>query len=151
MRKYTILGMVVLFTAWSARSALAHEPLFMMSHEVPGKGASDWHVAIHGERGEDEDETEFEVECTRGITRDLALKVGVPLVRREERRAGFMKSSTGLGDPSVRVKWRFWDRDVLGAKYALAAMLESTIPVGKGGVRLGHDQPSIVAGVISDN
>lgn len=131
----------------AAAAAVAHEPLFMMSHEAPGKGASDLHVALHGERGETEDETEFELEFTRGLTRNLAVKVGVPLVRREQRSAAGIAGDTGIGDPTVRAKWRFWDRDVLGAKYAVAAMLQSTVPVGDGSGRLGRDRPAVTAGL----
>ena len=136
MRKYTILGMVVLFTAWSARSARAHEPLFMMSHEAPGKGASDWHVAIHGERGEDEDETEFEVEYTRGITRDLAFKVGVPLVRREERSEPYRDSrrlQTLRG-------WRHEQANKIFPASAGACGADGVRASGGAHIAVGHDQ-----------
>lgn len=119
----------------------------MMSHEAPGKGASDLHVAVHGERGNTEDETEFELEYTRGLTRNVALKVGASLVRIEEMSNTGFAGHSGIGDPAVLVKWRFWDRDALGAKYAIAAMLQSTVPVGDGPGRLGHDRPTMTAGL----
>ena len=142
-----LTGIAALLAAVNTGTALAHEPLFMMSHEAPGKGASDLHLAIHGERGEHEDETEFELEYTRGLTRNLALKISAPLVRQEERVADLIEGSTGVGDPTIRAKWRFWDRDVLAAKYAVAAMVQSTIPVGDGSGRLGSERPVILAGL----
>ena len=147
MRNFLFAGILGLWAPWNAGAAWAHEPLFMMSHEAPGKGASDVHVAIQSDRGEEEDETEFELEYTRGLTRNLAVKVGVPLVREEERIGGLIEGTTGLGDPRVLLKWRFWDRDVLGAKYAVAAMVQSTLPIGEGGGRLGHDRPVILTGL----
>ena len=132
-------ALACLFLCVTAGASGAHEPLFMMSHEAPGKGASDVHVAVHGEWGETEDETEFELEYTRGLTRNLALRVGVPLVR--------IGGDNGIGDPTVLAKWRFWDHDVLGAKYAVAVMLQSTVPVGDGSGRLGHDRPALSAGL----
>ena len=143
--RFAVVAMLSM--ALSTSKASAHEPLFMMSHEAPGKGASDVHLAVHGERGENEDETEFELEYTRGLTRNVALKISTALVRREERVLDLIEGSTGIGDPSIRMKWRFWDRDVLAAKYAVAAMIQSTIPVGEGGGRLGSERPAILAGL----
>lgn len=148
MKMGTLLMLAALAAGASgARPAAAHEPLFMMSHEAPGKGASDFHLTVHGERVEVEDETELELEYTRGLTRDLAVKVGLPLARHEEWEAGRLRSAQGLADPSVRVKWRLWDRDLLGAKYAVAAMVESTVPVGDGSGRVGSRRPAVTAGL----
>ena len=147
MNRRIFHGAACLWIVCSSGTASGHEPLFMMSHEAPGKGASDVHLAIHGERTPARDETEFELEYTRGLTRNLAVKVGIPLVREEERIADVFKGDTGVGDPSVRIKWRFWDRDVLGAKYAVALMVHSTIPVGEGPARRGHERPSILWGL----
>lgn len=123
---------------------LAHEPLFMASHEAPGKGAFDMHLEITAEGTEDgEDEAEYEIEGTWGLTRDLAVQVALPFV--VESGGGGSISASGFGDPSVNIKWRFWDHDVLGAKYALAAFLNSTVPVGE--EEFGRDRPSFLAGL----
>ncbi len=50
MRKFFFLCAILFATLSHVCSALAHEPLFMMSPEAPGKGASDWHFALHRER-----------------------------------------------------------------------------------------------------
>lgn len=128
-----ILPGLLLFGGASA--PLAHEPLFMASHEAPGKGAFDAHLEVTGDRTDREDETEYELEATWGLTRDFAVRVGLP----------FVAEQSGSGDPSVGVKWRFWDRDVLAGKYAAAAFLRSTVPLGEEGI--GRDRPSFLAGL----
>lgn len=139
----SIATFAAFWLAWSPQAGQAHEPLFMMSHEAPGKGAADLHLAIHGERGETEDETEFELEYTRGLTRNLAVKAGLPFVREERLVDEFIEGESGLGDPRIRLKWRFWDRDLLGSKYALAALAQTSVPVGE----RGRDRPSLLFGL----
>lgn len=125
----------------------AHEPLFMISPEAPGKGAFDMHTEITHERQGDEREFELEQEFTYGLTRDLAVGFTVPFVREEAITPGGQTTENGLGDPTLRFKWRFWDKDLPGAKYAVAAMMQSTLPIGEGNGRLGRDKPSLAAGL----
>lgn len=140
-----LLG-ALLFLFAVPSGVLAHEPLFMASHEAPGKGAFDLHLEVTGTQTDDEDETEYEVEATWGLTRDVAVRVGLPFVTLSgSDETGSSPSPSGFGDPTVRLKWRFWDRDVLGGKYAVAAILDSTIPVGDEGI--GRDRPSLLAGI----
>lgn len=124
--------------------AAAHEPLFMLSHEAPGKGAFDVHTEVQLERQGDKREFELEQEFTYGLTRDMAIKLSVPFVREEATTAEGQEEENGLGDPAVRLKWRFWDKDLPGVKYAVAGVLESTIPTGG---KLGRDKPSLLAGL----
>ncbi len=123
---------IVLAALIGSGGTLAHEPLFMASHEAPGKGAFDMHLEVTSEQGE----TEYELQATWGFTRDVAVRVGVP----------FLAQASGFADPRVAVKWRFWDRDVLGGKYAVAALLETTLPLGEQGI--GRDRPSVLVGVV---
>ncbi|MEW6682535.1 MAG: transporter [Nitrospirota bacterium] len=127
--------------------ALAHEPIFMISHEAPGKGAFDVHTAFQHERRGAERGLEVEQEFTYGVTRDLAVRLSIPYVRQEMTTNQGQVDESGLGDPRVRLKWRFWDKDLPGVKYAVAGVLESTIPLGTGDARLGRDQPSLLAGL----
>lgn len=139
----TLLLMGLVYTV----SAEAHEPIFMISHEAPGKGAFDIHTEMTHERQGDEREFELEQEFTYGLTRDLAVGLTIPFVREEVSTPQRQKVENGLGDPTVRFKWRFWDKDLPGAKYAVAAVIQSTIPVGDGDGRLGRDKPSLLAGL----
>ncbi|HEX9756608.1 MAG TPA: transporter [Nitrospiria bacterium] len=128
-------------------TSYAHEPIFMISHEAPGKGAFDLHTEMTHERQGDEREFEIEQEFTYGLTRDLAVGLSMPFVREEEMTSTGQDVENGLGDPTVRLKWRFWDKDLPGVKYAIATVIQSTLPVGEGDGRLGRDQPSILGGL----
>ncbi|MFQ5781148.1 MAG: hypothetical protein ACE5HN_10250 [Nitrospiria bacterium] len=150
MRRYHLLLMFVSVT-WAGVTypipSLAHEPIFMISHEAPGKGAFDIHTEVTHERQGDERELEVEEEFTYGLTRDLAIGLSVPFVREEEITPQGQDAENGLGDPRMRLKWRFWDKDLPGVKYAVAAVIQSTIPVGDGDGRLGRDRPSLLTGL----
>lgn len=127
--------------------ARAHEPIFMISHEAPGKGAFDIHTEVTHERQGDVRGLEVEQEFTYGLTRDLAVGFSIPFVREEEAASTGQEVENGLSDPAVRIKWRFWDKDLPRVKYGVAAVIQSTIPVGQEGGRLGRDKPSLLAGL----
>ncbi|MFQ5589200.1 MAG: hypothetical protein ACE5F7_10210 [Nitrospiria bacterium] len=132
------IGLVGTAPSW------AHEPIFMVSPEAPGKGAFDIHTGVTHERQGDERGLELEQEFTYGLTRDLAFKFSVPFVRDEEITPLGQDTKNGLGDPRIRIKWRFWDRDLPGVKYSVAGVLQSTLPVGG---EMGRDKPSILTGL----
>ena len=125
----------------------AHEPIFMISPEAPGKGAFDVHTALVHKRQGDKRELELEQEFTYGLTRDLAVQLSVPFVRDEEIKAQQQDVDNGLGDPRVRLKWRFWEKALPGVRYSVASVLQSTLPVGDGEGRLGRDKPSLLGGL----
>ena len=124
----------------------AHEPIFMISPEAPGKGALDVHTAFEHRRQGDKRGLELEQEFTYGLTRDLAVQLSVPFVRDEEIKAQQQDIDNGLGDPRVRLKWRFWEKALPGVRYSVASVLQSTLPVGNGEGRLGRDKPSLLGG-----
>lgn len=140
--------LIALFT-WSLlpNLSLAHEPIFMVSPEAPGKGAFDLHTSIESVKRGNEREFELEQEITYGISRDLAVKFSVPFVRQEMITSLEQNEKNGLGDPAITLKWRFWDRDLPRVKYSTSAILQSTIPVGRGDGRLGRDKPDILTGL----
>lgn len=124
---------------------MAHSPLFMLAPEAPGKGAFDLHTSItHGRQG-DNRSTELEQEFTYGVTRDFAAGFSVPLVRDEQAAAGGTQTTdTGIDNPHFFGQWRFWDKDVLGAKYSAAMRLAATIPVGD--KIIAREKPDFMAG-----
>ena len=119
----------------------------MVSPEAPGKGAFDLHTSIQSSKQGNERGFELEQEFTYGLTRDLAIKFSVPFVREEGISSQGQNVENGLGDPSIMFKWRFWDKDLPGVKYSTSAILQSTIPVGRGDGRLGRDKPDILSGL----
>lgn len=60
----------------------SHEPLFMMSHEAPGKGAFDVHAGFHQEKQGDGTEREIQIvasaEKAKDVPMALALKEAKP-------------------------------------------------------------------------
>ncbi len=141
------LAMAVLCGAFWPSATAAHEPIFMMSHEAPGKGAFDVHTEVRHERQGDEREFELEQEFSYGLTRDLAFRLTVPFMRKEVETPQGQDDDNGLADPKLLLKWRFWDKDLPGVKYAVAGALESSIPTGEGDGRLGRDKPSLLGGL----
>ena len=144
--KWSLKAGVIFWFLFSGAS-LAHEPIFMMSHEAPGKGAFDIHTAIRHEEQGSTREFELEQELTYGLTRNVALGLSIPYIREETITSEGQEVEGGLGDPAIRMKWRFWDKDLPGVKYAIAGMLQSTIPIGDGNGRRGRDKPSVLTGL----
>ncbi|MDA2926073.1 hypothetical protein MYX78_02375 [Acidobacteria bacterium AH-259-G07] len=138
-----LVGLTIVFPPLQSFS-YAHEPLFMMSHEAPGKGAFDLHAAFHHERHGDETEREFASEFTLGFTRDVALQMSFPYASISEDAPSGLTSKSSFSDPSARIKWRFWDKDLLGKKYAAAFAFQSTIPTGS---ETGRKKPVFLTGL----
>ena len=135
----------MLFFVLSGSAAVAHAPVFMMAPEVPGKSAFDLHTVITHSRQGDNRHTELEQEFTYGITRNLAVGASVPVAREEQTEAGGGQSaSTGIDNPHFFGQWRFWDRDVLGAKYSAALRLAAILPIGDKSV--ARKKPDFMAG-----
>lgn len=142
MTRRLFLGM--LWIAVSTWPLFAHEPLFMMSHEAPGKGAFDIHIAFHQEEHGDETEMEFEGEFTMGFTRNVALKLSFPYASISEDTSSGHTTKRSFGDPKALFKWRFWDKDLLATKYAAAFAFQSTIPTGS---ETGRKRPVFLTGL----
>lgn len=142
LRKHLLVW--ILWGLLPIRALSAHEPLFMMSHEAPGKGAFDIHAAFHQERQGDETEREFEGELTVGLTRDIALKFSFPYASISDDAPSGDVTKSSFGDPKVRIKWRFWDKDLLGKKYAAAFAFQSSIPTGS---ETGRKSPLFLTGL----
>lgn len=128
---------ILFYILFISKFGLAHEPLFMMSHDAPGRGAFDMHTSL--EKNSLEDELELETEFGWGITRDIAIKFKIPVVFFSEKSKSDIKA--GFSDPVLSFKWRFWDKDSLGQKFAIAWAFKGNIPIGSNnGVRLGNNK-----------
>ena len=100
----------------------------------------------------------FPTEIIYGVTPDLAVTARIPVVYRTfEKTTGGVKDkdrSSGIGDVTIRSKYRFWRRDTLGVQQAAAVVLgikfptgddEAELPLGTGstdflfGLTTGHE------------
>ncbi len=126
--------------------AFAHAPIFMMAPEAPGKGAFDLHTNIEHNKQGGKRRTRVEQEFTFGLSRDFSLGFAIPLERQEYTAQGAQQTSvTGVDNPKFFGQWRFWDKDVLGAKYSSALRLSATAPVGD--KNIARDKSSFLAGL----
>ncbi len=85
------------------------------------------------------------MEFTYGVTRDFAIGLEVPYARVESFGQGERQATVdGIENPELFLQWRFWDRDVLGAKYSSALRLAGAAPVG--GESVARNEPTYMAG-----
>lgn len=116
-------------------AAHAHEPIFGLGPHTIYKGGIGIEAEFEGEEasGAGEEETEFVLhnEIIYGVTADLAVTLAVPyVIERTTESGGVEKSSSGLGDVSLRGKYRFWRRDAPGVQDAAALILGVKLPTG---------------------
>ena len=116
-------------------SAFAHEPIFGLGPHVIYKGGVGIEVEIDGERSSGNQKTERELaidtEIIYGITSDLAATLVIPgILDKVEKTETEDQSSSGFGDLSLRLKYRFWRRDSPGAQDSAAIILGGKFPTG---------------------
>lgn len=113
----------------------AHEPIFGLGPHTIFKGGVGIEMEIEGEKasGSDEEEKEYVLfnEIIYGITADLAITFTVPYVlnRKQDDGKGEERSS-GIGDLSLRTKYRFWRSDSPGMQDAAAVIAGVKLPTG---------------------
>ncbi len=113
----------------------AHEPIFGLGPHTIYKGGVGIEAEFEGEEasggGEEEKEYVLHNEIIYGVTADFSVTLAVPYVIEHERKAGGVEdSSSGLGDLSLRGKYRFWRRDAPGVQDAAAFILGVKFPTG---------------------
>ena len=116
-------------------SAFAHEPIFGLGPHVIYKGGVGVEVEIDGERSSGNLKTERELavdtEIIYGITSDLAVTLVIPGILDKVRITETEdQSSSGFGDLSIRLKYRFWRRDSPGIQDSAAIILGGKFPTG---------------------
>lgn len=115
--------------------ACAHEPIFGLGPHTIYKGGVGIEVEFEGEEssgaGEDEKEYVLHNEIIYGVKADFSVTLAVPyIIEREAKAGGIENSSSGLGDVSLRGKYRFWRRDAPGVQDAAALILGIKVPSG---------------------
>ncbi len=114
--------LAALLVVWTVSPVLAHEPLFGVGpHTIYQNG-----LGLEMELEVEDEEVSVHNEAIYGVTPDLAVTLVAPWVRKEEGN----RSISGLGDISLRGKWRFFRRDGAGRQDALALVFGAKFPTG---------------------
>lgn len=123
MNRYAVAGVLgLLLTGWFPLLGQAHEPLFGLGpHTIYRKG-----LGLEAELEVEDDGIGIHNEAIYGVTPDLAVTLVAPWVRREEGGS----TASGLGDLTLRGKWRFFRRDFPGGQDALALHFGIKFPTG---------------------
>ncbi len=118
-----------------AINSYAHEPIFGLGPHVIYKGGTGIEVEFEGERasgaGETENQYSLHSEIMYGLTPDLALTLAIPYILKKkiESERG-EKTSSGVGDISLRLKYRFWRHDSPGIQDSAAVITGIKLPTG---------------------
>lgn len=80
---------------------------------------------------EDLADLRLETQLTYGLSGDLAVQAKIPVVQRWWDDGGSGESDLGLGDPSLALRWRFWQDDSTAVNTQRAALIVGTeLPSG---------------------
>lgn len=113
----------------------AHEPLFGFGPHTIYLGGLGVEIEFEREGASSSKEKERDLilhqEIIYGLTEDLALTLALPFILNRKLDAnGIGTSSSGIGDTSLRVKYRFWRRDRLGVQDSAAFIVSIKFPSG---------------------
>ena len=125
---------------------MAHEPIFGLGPHVIYKGGLGIEVEYEQEKASDHNEKEknrgLTTEMIYGITANLAATIAVPYsFHKEVSDPGSRLVSSGLGDVSMRLKYRFWRHDLPGIQDSAAIIAGVKLPTGD-----SHDTPRMGSG-----
>ncbi len=129
---WIMLGFIISMTF---NSVFAHEPIFGLGPHTIYKGGFGLEMEFERESASNSNEKEKNLvlhnEIIYGLTEDLAITLALPYVLDHKLDAeSIEKSSSGLSDISLRVKYRFWRRDRPGVQDAAAFMIGIKFPTG---------------------
>ncbi len=137
-----------------AAPAYAHEPLFGLGPHTIYKGGVGIEVAVEGERASNSNEKERELslhtEIMYGITENLAVTLATPLVLKKSHDEGSGEyTGSGIGDITLRTKYRFWNQDSPGTKDSAAFITGIKLPTGEDGKtpKLGTGSTDFIFGL----
>jgi hypothetical protein len=120
-----MLACVLFFV--SSVQALGHEPIFGLGAHTLFKGGTGVEVEIEREDKGTEEKTSVEYTLSYGVTPDFTIGVVIPQIL--EKKEGSTKAS-GVGDLSVRGKYRFARFDEPGASTGAAINISVKVPSG---------------------
>ena len=122
LQRYMRAGIFGLLLVCVQLPVYAHEPLFGVGPHTIYKNGLGLETEIELEDGG----ISLHNEAIYGVTTDLAVTAVVPWVRQEDGDS----TSSGLGDISLRAKWRFFRHDGPGTQDALALVFGAKLPTG---------------------
>jgi hypothetical protein len=148
----TALFIVVIFMP--VRISHAHEPIFGLGPHVIYKGGIGVEVEFEGGKasGGEEREKEYSLhtEVIYGITSDLAVTLAFPyIIEKSAEKDGIERKSSGIGDLSLRLKYRFWRHDRPGIQDSAAVIGGIKLPTGDDGEipKLGSGSTDFLFGI----
>ena len=124
------MSVVFLFAFAAPTLALAHEPIFGLGAHTLYKGGYGVEVEFEGEKAGDEKKSAIEYHLSYGLTPDFTIGFVVPQVLEKEEGSSSSSSSRGIGDLSLRGKYRFLRYDEPGATTGVALNLALKLPSG---------------------
>lgn len=114
------LFMALMFVVFT--NAKAHDPVFAPGPHTLFKGGVEIHAeALRAERDGDADK-EFELAALYGITGDWTAGLALPYVQEPD--------ESGIGDVTLRTKYRFWRKDLFRAQESAAVLARLKLDSG---------------------
>lgn len=130
-------------------SAFAAHPLITDDTGTQGRGS--YSLELNGQIGEDsgtgirETESELATIFSAGVAENVDLVLGLPYQHLRVSGSGSVDEASGLGDLSLELKWRFYEKD----GFSLALKPGLTLPSGDDDKGLGNGRPSWSATLIA--
>ncbi|NIA29914.1 MAG: hypothetical protein GWP06_08405 [Actinobacteria bacterium] len=132
-RKPLLLLCAMLLLSLSPANLFAHEPIFGLGPHVVFKGGfgieTEYAKELLAGVNELESTTSLRTEIMYGATGNLAVTLSAPTIFGHKTGNG-TESSSGIGDISLRTKYRFWRDDKPGIQDAAAVIIGIKLPTG---------------------
>ena len=108
-----VMGLSVGTLFFPTSSTLAHEPVFSLGPETIFEGGVGVEVEVEFEKADEKRDASLQYEVIYGLRENLSLTAVIPHV--VEKRNG-ANVTDGLGEVALRMKYRFFRKDSLGAQ-----------------------------------
>jgi hypothetical protein len=119
-RRLPLSAAALLLVSALLSPALAHEPVFSLGPETIFQDGIGVEAEIGFEDKAGEKLSLMNYEVIYGLREYLSLTLSVPHILERKDDGG---SSSGLGDIELRVKYRFYKKDMLGAQHKISSIL----------------------------
>lgn len=135
-RWFIILLVIGLTIGFTSSPGYGHEPIFGLGPHTIYKGGIGLEMEFEAEHASSSDEKEKDFvlhnEIIYGVTADFAVTLSLPYVLNRESEADGMieRSGLGLGETSLRMKYRFRRRDRRGVQDSAAFIVGAKFPTG---------------------
>ena len=124
---FSLIILIISFAIFTSNSTFAHEPVFSLGPETIFKGGFGLETEVEYDKSASEREIGLHEEIIYGLRENLSLTGRIPFIL-EKKEDG--ATSSGLGDISLRGKFRFFKKDYLGAQNKAALIGGIKFPTG---------------------